>query len=99
MPVTPIGICMKPNATGKPHRSAKRAGNPQVKLVGVGLTDTLGWGEKEQLVRTSQPCFADKCLTLARQNSLWFAAILPEEAEPGQIAQFAGRKAACSFDT
>jgi len=36
----------KPNATGKPRAQAK--------LVNVGLTDPLGWGEKNQLVRTSQ---------------------------------------------
>ena len=41
----------KPNATGKPHRSAKRAGNLQAKLVGVGLTDTLGWGKVQWLLR------------------------------------------------
>lgn len=32
----------KPNARGKPRRSAKHVGHPQVKLVGVGLTDQLG---------------------------------------------------------
>jgi len=46
----------KPNATGKPHRSAKRAGNLQAELVGVGLTAKLGWGEKKQLLRASKPC-------------------------------------------
>lgn len=30
------------NARGKPHRSAKHEGDPQVKLVGVGLTNQLG---------------------------------------------------------
>jgi hypothetical protein len=36
----------KPNARGKPHRSAKHGGNLQAKLVGVGLTEKLGWGAK-----------------------------------------------------
>ena len=46
----------KPNARGKPHRSAKRAGYPQAELVGVGLTEKLGWGEKERPTRTNRPC-------------------------------------------
>src|SRR5690606_13133795 len=33
----------EPNATGKPHRSAKHGGNQQAQLVGVGLTEKLGW--------------------------------------------------------
>ena len=49
----------KPNATGKPHRSAKRAGNPQVELVGVGLTDTLGWGEKDWRMSPNARCLVD----------------------------------------
>ena len=36
------GFLGKPNARGKPHRSAKHAGNPQAELVGVGLTKQLG---------------------------------------------------------
>lgn len=31
------------NARGKPRRSAKHGGYPQAKLVGVGLTNRLGW--------------------------------------------------------
>jgi hypothetical protein len=41
-----------------------------VKLVGVGLTDTLGWGEKEQLVRTNQTCIVDRCSTAARHDAI-----------------------------
>ena len=81
-----FGVCEKPNARGKPHRSAKRAGNLQAELVGVGLTDTLGWGEKQPPVRTSKPCFAGRCLTLACQNSLGLIAILPDAKAPGQPA-------------
>ena len=32
-----------PNARGKPRRSAKHGGHPQAELVGVGLTNRLGW--------------------------------------------------------
>lgn len=32
-----------PNARGKPRRSAKHGGHPQAELVGVGLTNWLGW--------------------------------------------------------
>lgn len=32
-----------PNARGKPRRSAKHGGHPQAELVGVGLTNLLGW--------------------------------------------------------
>ena len=49
----------KPNATGKPHRSAKHEGNQQAELVGVGLTEKLGWGEKDHVMRTSQPGLDD----------------------------------------
>ena len=31
------------NARGKPRRSAKHGGHPQAELVGVGLTNRLGW--------------------------------------------------------
>jgi hypothetical protein len=34
---------MRPNARGKPRRSAKHGGHPQAQLVGVGLTNRLGW--------------------------------------------------------
>jgi hypothetical protein len=37
-------------ATGKPHRSAKSAGYLQAELVGVGLPEKLGWGEKDRRV-------------------------------------------------
>jgi len=37
-----------PNARGKPRRSAKRGGDPQAQLVGVGLTAQLGCGAKER---------------------------------------------------
>ena len=37
---------IKPNARGKPHRSAKHVGYQQAELVGVGLTNLLGWGAK-----------------------------------------------------
>ena len=38
----------RPNARGKPRRSAKRGGDPQAQLVGVGLTAQLGCGAKER---------------------------------------------------
>ena len=34
------------NARGKPHRSTKCGGYQQAELVGVGLTNLLGWGAK-----------------------------------------------------
>ena len=34
----------RPNARGKPHRSAKHGGYQQAELVGVGLTKLLGCG-------------------------------------------------------
>ena len=37
---------MPPNARGKPRRSAKHGGHPQAELVGVGLTNLLGWCAK-----------------------------------------------------
>lgn len=36
------GFFMRPNARGKPRRSAKHGGHPQAELVGVGLTNQLG---------------------------------------------------------
>ena len=36
-------VFKKPNARGKPRRSAKHGGHPQAQLVGVGLTNLLGW--------------------------------------------------------
>ena len=36
-----VGILAKPNARGKPHRSAKHGGYQQAELVGVGLTDGM----------------------------------------------------------
>lgn len=36
----------RPNARGKPHRSAQHGGNQQAELVGVGLTKQLGCGAK-----------------------------------------------------
>jgi len=37
------GASVRPNARGKPHRSAKHVGYQQAELVGVGLTNLLGW--------------------------------------------------------
>ena len=37
------GVQHAPNARGKPHRSAKHVGYQQAELVGVGLTNLLGW--------------------------------------------------------
>lgn len=44
---------MRPNARGKgrPHGLAEASND-----VGVPLTEKLGWGEKEQLMRTSGVC-------------------------------------------
>jgi hypothetical protein len=37
------GFLKRPNASGKPRRSAKRGGDRQLKAGGVGLTNRLGW--------------------------------------------------------
>ena len=57
----------KPNARGKgrPHGLAEASND-----VGVPLTEKLGCGEKEQLMRTSRLRLDDRCLTLARPRSL-----------------------------
>ena len=38
-----IEIALKANATGKPYRSAQHGGSLQATLVGVRLTEKLGW--------------------------------------------------------
>jgi hypothetical protein len=38
---------LRPNARGKPRRSAKHGGHPQAELVGVGLTNWLGWWQED----------------------------------------------------
>ena len=69
-----------------------------MKLVGVGLTDTLGCGEKEQLMSASKHCLAARCLTMACPDSLCVCAeILPHAHVPAQNAT--GRRPACSFVT
>ena len=41
---------LRPNARGKPRRSAKHGGHPQAELVGVGLTKWLGARKDAQWV-------------------------------------------------
>lgn len=41
------------NACGKLRWRVKHGGRPQAELVGVGLTNQLGWGEKGQPLRTN----------------------------------------------
>jgi len=47
---------VRPNARGKPRRSAKHGGHPQEELVGVGLTNLLGWWQMFGLASPMLPC-------------------------------------------
>ena len=51
--ITGIGLADffgRPNARGKPRRSAEHEGHPQAELVGVGLTKWLGFAKKPAYV-------------------------------------------------
>jgi hypothetical protein len=46
---------MRPNASGKPRRSAKRGGHQQLQAVGVGLTNMLGLWRYSKLFALLNP--------------------------------------------